>query len=213
MELLNSINPVVFVTWAIIGVIIAYYWLSWFKSIYTEKFKINMEEKVILVDKNDKEIGVEEKIRAHQEGKLHRAFSIFVFNSKRELLLQKRAKAKYHSGGLWTNTCCSHPTPKESMKEAIHRRLKEEMGFNCDLKKVSSFVYKVNLDNDLSEHELDHVFIGTFDGKPVPNPEEVEGWRWANTEELEKDIRENPNKYTFWFKTALDKAISSQNRL
>lgn len=168
-----------------------------------------MEKKVILVDKNDKEIGVEEKIKAHREGKLHRAFSIFVFNSSGELLLQKRAKTKYHSGGLWSNTCCSHPIPKEPIKETIHKRLKEEMGFDCVLKEVFSFIYKANFENGLSEYEFNHVFIGNFDGKPIPNPKEVEKWKWVNKEKLKKDIKERPKKYTFWFKIALDKAVLS----
>jgi isopentenyl-diphosphate delta-isomerase len=175
--------------------------------------KLNMEEKVILVDKKDKEIGIEEKMKAHQEGKLHRAFSIFIFNSKGDLLLQKRAKTKYHSGGLWTNTCCSHPIPKEPIEETIHRRLKEEMGFDCELKKVFSFIYKVNFKNGLSEHELDYVFIGTFDGEPIPNPKEAEGWRMVNRKELKKDIKEKPDKYTAWFKIVLNKLIlSSENK-
>ena len=167
-----------------------------------------MEEKVILVDENDKEIGTEEKIKAHQEGKLHRAFSIFVFNSRNELLLQKRARTKYHSGGLWTNTCCSHPRPGEVLKEAVHRRLKEEMGFDCQLEEVFSFIYQTKFGNDLFEHEYDHVFLGRFDGQPVLNPQEAEDWQWIGLEELERDIKENPEKYTYWFKIALPKLVS-----
>lgn len=171
-----------------------------------------MEEKVILVDIKDKEIGIEEKIKAHQEGKLHRAFSIFVFNSKGKVLLQKRAKTKYHSGGLWTNTCCSHPIPKEDIEKTIHRRLKEEMGFDCELKKNFSFIYKANFNNDLSEHEFDYVFTGIFNGKPHPNPKEVEGWKWINSEELKKDIKEKPEKYTLWFKIAFEKYLIKENK-
>lgn len=163
---------------------------------------------VILVDEKDNVIGTEEKMKTHQEGKLHRAFSIFVFNSKGELLLQKRAKSKYHSGGLWTNTCCSHPRPEEHIEKAVHRRLKEEMGFDCELKEIFSFTYKAKLDNNLFEHEYDHVFIGNFDGEPNPNPEEVDDWKWVDLEELKKDIRENPDSYTYWLKISIDKIIS-----
>jgi len=163
---------------------------------------------VILVDENDNEIGTEEKMKAHQEGKLHRAFSIFVFNSKGQLLLQKRAKSKYHSGGLWTNTCCSHPNPGESLEKAVQRRLKEEMGFYCELKEIFSFVYKANFDNGLTEYEYDHVFMGKFDGEPNPNPEEVDEWKWVSLEELKKDIQENPDNYSYWLRASIDKVIS-----
>jgi isopentenyl-diphosphate delta-isomerase len=166
------------------------------------------KEKVILVDKNDKEIGTGEKLKIHQEGKLHRAFSIFVFNYKGELLLQQRAKSKYHSGGLWANTCCSHPRVGEPIEKAVHRRLKEEMGFDCDLKKIFSFTYKSKLDHDFFEHEFDHVFVGKFNGKPMPNPEEVDKWKWVNLEELKKDIQKNPNNYTYWLKASIDKIMS-----
>lgn len=165
------------------------------------------KERVILVDKNDKEVGVEEKIKAHKEGKLHRAFSIFIFNSKGELLLQKRAKSKYHSGGLWTNTCCSHPKSGEPIEETVHGRLKEEMGFDCDLKEIFSFSYKVKFDNSLFENEYDHVFIGNFDGKPNPDPEEVDDWKWIDIKELMEDIQENPGNYTYWLKVSIDKII------
>ena len=163
---------------------------------------------VILVDENDEEVGTEEKIKTHREGKLHRAFSIFVLNPKGELLLQRRAKIKYHSGGLWTNTCCSHPSPGETLEEAVHRRLKEEMGFDCELEEIFSFTYQVKFDNDLFENEYDHVFIGKFDGEPTPNPEEVDEWKWIDLEELKKDIQENPDSYTYWLKQSIDKVIS-----
>jgi isopentenyl-diphosphate delta-isomerase len=175
---------------------------------YDEEDFIGSKEKVILVDKNDKEIGMGEKLKIHQEGKLHRAFSIFVFNSKGELLLQQRAKSKYHSGGLWTNTCCSHPRPGEPIEKAIHRRLKEEMGFDCDLKEIFSFTYKSKLDNDIFEHELDHVFVGKFNGKPMPNPTEVDKWKWVGLEELKKDIQKNPDNYSYWLKASIDKIMS-----
>jgi isopentenyl-diphosphate delta-isomerase len=164
-----------------------------------------IEEKVILVDENDNQIGTEEKIKAHQEGKLHRCFSIVVFNSKKELLIQKRTEDKYHSSGLWTNTCCSHPIPGEDTKEAAHRRLKQEMGFDCDLKESFTFIYKRKFNNGLTEHEYDHVFIGEFEGSPNPNPEEVSDWKWITRKELENDIQKNPNNYTYWFKILIDK--------
>jgi len=163
--------------------------------------------RVILVDENDNEIGIEEKIKAHREGKLHRCFSIFLFNKKGELLLQKRAKSKYHSPGLWSNTCCSHPRPGRDLKDEAKRRLKEEMGIvECDLKEVFSFTYNLKV-GDLIEHEFDHVFLGTFEGNPKPNPEEAESWKWVNLIELKKDIKENPGKYTAWFKIILDRLL------
>lgn len=166
-------------------------------------------EKIILVDERDKQVGTEEKIKAHKEGKLHRAFSIFIFNSKGETLLQKRAREKYHSGGLWTNACCSHPRAREALDEAAHRRLKEEMCFDCPLKEIFSFIYKVKFGNGLTEHELDHVFTGRFQGKPKPNPEEAEDWKWVSVEWVKEDIRKNPQNYTYWFKVALKRMISS----
>jgi len=167
-----------------------------------------MSEDVIIVDENDNEVGVKEKMEAHREGRLHRAFSIFIFNSKGELLIQKRSRSKYHSGGLWSNTCCSHPKPGESIGDAAHRRLREEMGFDCDLKEVFHFIYRANLNNELTEYELDHVFIGRYDGEVNPNPSEVEDWKWVNINDLKKDMEQNPNKYTVWFKIALDRVIS-----
>lgn len=166
-----------------------------------------MEEKVVLLDKGLKEAGEEEKLKAHREGKLHRAFSIFVFSSKGELMLHRRAGGKYHSGGLWTNTCCSHPRPGEKLEEAVHRRLKFEMGFDCPLKEIFSFTYKVKL-GGLFEHEHDHVFVGTFNGEPRPNPEEADAWKWISMEELKKDVEENPDKYTYWFREALPRVLS-----
>jgi len=166
---------------------------------------IGMEEKVVLVDENGKETGTEEKMKAHMEGKLHRAFSIFVFNTRGELLLQRRAEKKYHSGGLWTNTCCSHPRPGEPVEKAVHRRLKEEMGFDCELKEIFSFIYKVEFDNGLSENEYDHVFVGRFDGEPSPNSDEVDGWKWVDIEELKKNIYQNPEKYTYWLRVSIEK--------
>ncbi len=168
------------------------------------------DDTVILIDKNDKEIGFGKKIEVHKKNKLHRAFSIFVFNSKGELLLQQRAKSKYHSGGLWTNTCCSHPRPGESIEKAAHRRLKEEMGFDCEVKELFGFYYNGKLDNDFFEHEYDHVLIGNFDGEPEPNPGEVDGWKWIGLEELRKDIQKNPDNYTYWLKVSIDRVICNK---
>ncbi len=165
-------------------------------------------EQVILVDETDNQIGTEEKIKAHREGKLHRAFSIFVFNSEGKLLLQQRALSKYHCPGLWANTCCSHPRQGESVEEAAHRRLVEEMGFDCQLKEIFSFVYKVKFDNGLTEHEFDHVLIGKFDGTPIANPEEVESWKWVGIDELKQNIIENPNKHAYWFRVSFERAFS-----
>ncbi len=165
-------------------------------------------EHIILVNENNEEIGQGEKIKVHQEGRLHRAFSIFIFNSKGELLVQKRARMKYHSGGLWTNTVCSHPRVGENIEDAAHRRLKEEIGFDCPIKEIFSFIYNIKFNNGLTENEYDHVFIGRFDGKIVPNLEEAEDWKWINLEELKKSLKENPERYSYWFKIALDKLLN-----
>ena len=165
-------------------------------------------EEVILVDENDNKIGTSEKIHAHKEAKLHRAFSVFVFNSNNELLLQKRSEEKYHCPSLWSNTCCSHPKPGESIEQAAHRRLKEEMGFDCELKEVFSFIYKVAFDNGLTEHELDHVFIGRYDGKVKPDENEVAAIRWADVKLLRKDMDENTGRYTYWLKLILERVFS-----
>jgi isopentenyl-diphosphate Delta-isomerase len=162
-------------------------------------------EEVTLVDKDDRQVGTEEKIQAHREGRLHRAFSIFVFNSEGKLLLQQRALTKYHCPGLWSNTVCSHPRPGEATLDAAHRRLEEEMGFDCPLKEAFTFIYKTKFDNGLWEHEFDHVFIGKYDDTPNSNPEEVESWKWVDLEELKKGIKEKPNNYTYWLKVALGK--------
>ncbi len=162
-------------------------------------------ENVILVDEKDHEIGTEEKLKAHREAKLHRSFSLFVFNSKGELLIQQRALSKYHCPGICSNTCCSHPRPAESTEAAAHRRLKEEMGFDCQLKEVFTFIYKVKFDNGLSEYEFDHVFIGKYDGKVFPNPEEVASSKWISIKDLKGDIKKNPCKYSYWLREALIK--------
>jgi len=164
-------------------------------------------EKIIIVDENDNEIGSGEKTEVHKKGILHRAFSIFVFNSEGKLLLHQRAKKKYHSGGLWTNTCCSHPRVGEKLEEAVHRRLKEEMGFDCPLEEIFKFTYKAVFENGLTEHEIDHVFIGRFDGVPQPNKDEVEDWKWVNLDDLKTDMKAHPEKYTYWFKACIDRVI------
>jgi len=160
------------------------------------------KEMMVLVNENDHVVGVEEKIRTHQLGALHRAFSIFVFNSHGDLLLQKRAGTKYHSRGLWSNTCCGHPRFEESIKDACHRRLHQEMGFDCELNEILAFRYRVELEDDLIEHEYDHVFIGFFDGTPQPDPNEVEDWRWKVFSQARSEAKQNPSKYTRWFSTA-----------
>jgi isopentenyl-diphosphate delta-isomerase len=160
---------------------------------------------VILVDTQDNELGVMEKLQAHQEGKLHRAFSIFIFNNKNELLLQQRALSKYHSGGLWTNTCCSHPSPNETILDAAQRRLFEEMGISCELKIINHFIYQSDFENGLKEHEFDYIIIGQSNEIPLINKDEVANYKWQTIEEIEKDIILNPTQYTIWFKIALQK--------
>ena len=160
------------------------------------------KENVILVDKNDNQVGLMPKLEAHQKGLLHRAFSIFIFNSKYELLLQKRASTKYHSGGLWTNTCCSHPREGEETLDAANRRLIEEMGIQTSLRKVHDFIYRAELDNDLTEHEFDHVFYGVYNEDPIINKGEADDFKWIDMDSLNKDIRTNGNNYTVWFKIA-----------
>ena len=162
----------------------------------------NADDNVILVDENDREIGIEAKMPAHESGKLHRAFSIFVFSADGRVLLQQRAFSKYHSGGLWTNTCCSHPRPGETVSTAAHRRLSEEMGFDCELTLSFSFIYRAELDKGLTEHEFDHVLTGTFDGEPHINTYEAAAWRWAEPGEVDRDLVERPAQYTVWFRIA-----------
>ena len=163
-----------------------------------------VEKKVVLVDKSGNQIGLMPKLEAHQKGILHRAFSIFLFNSKNQILLQKRSLIKYHSAGLWTNTCCSHPRDGEDIIDAGKRRLYEEMGIKTELKKEFEFTYKEVLGNGLTEHEFDHVLIGNFNGNPILNKDEVEDWKWMSLEEIEKDINENKEDYTVWFVIAFD---------
>ncbi|WP_312922709.1 isopentenyl-diphosphate Delta-isomerase [Empedobacter brevis] len=167
-----------------------------------------MKEFVVLVDQDDQKLGLMEKQQAHVAGLLHRAFSVFVFNSKGELMIQQRAATKYHSPTLWTNTCCSHPRDKETYEEAAHRRLQEEMGFDCELEYKFNFIYKAHLENDLTEHELDHVFIGTFDDEPNLNPDEVMAYCWVELDDLKKDMEKNPQNYTAWFKIIFEHYVS-----
>jgi isopentenyl-diphosphate delta-isomerase len=161
-------------------------------------------ERVILVDEQDRELGAAEKLAAHVAGRLHRAFSIFVFNSAGQLLLQRRAKAKYHSGGLWSNTCCGHPRPGESTPDAARRRLREEMNIDCELRAAFEFLYRAEFANELIEHEYDHVFVGEFDGAFVAEESEVEAWKWTTPDELRRDMRARPGDYTYWLRAALD---------
>lgn len=159
-----------------------------------------IEEQVILVNDQDHQIGLMPKMEAHKKGVLHRAFSVFIFNSKNELMLQQRAAHKYHSPLLWTNTCCSHQRDGETNIEAGTRRLSEEMGFTTALKEVTSFIYKAPFDNGLTEHEFDHVMTGFYEMDPVINKEEVEAWKWMPVEAVKSDIESNPEIYTAWFK-------------
>ncbi|MEZ4778791.1 MAG: isopentenyl-diphosphate Delta-isomerase [Flavobacteriaceae bacterium] len=169
------------------------------------------EEKVILVNEKDEKIGLMSKQEAHEKGLLHRAFSVFIFNDKGELMLQQRAFNKYHSPGLWTNTCCSHQRDGESNMEAGKRRLTEEMGFTTPLKETTSFIYKAPFDNGLTEHELDHILVGTFNGEPVINTEEVAAWKWMPLLDVKADIESHPEHYTAWFKIIFEKFYESLN--
>jgi len=170
-----------------------------------------MNELLILVDENDNEIGMMEKMPAHLSGSLHRAFSVFIFNSKGELLLQQRADNKYHSGGLWTNTCCSHPIAGEDINTTIKKRLKEEMGMECETKYQFSFVYKADLGNGLIEHELDRVFFGISDENPVLNPSEAKDWKYISLDDLQAEIKSRTENFSAWLKICLPKVISKMN--
>ena len=163
-----------------------------------------MMEQVILVDENDRQVGLMEKQAAHVNPHLHRAFSIFIFNSKGELLMQQRALSKYHSPGLWTNTCCSHPRDGETLTEATSRRLMEEMGMTCEMHEVYTFIYKAPVGQGLTEHEFDHVWIGRSDETPQINREEVESWKYMSLSDLKVDIQLHPELYTEWFKITFE---------
>ena len=167
-------------------------------------------EHVILVDELDNQTGTAEKLQAHQDGgRLHRAFSVFIFNSRGEMLLQRRASAKYHFGGLWTNTVCSHPQEGESLEQGVRRKLQQEFGFDTEIREVLTFTYRAtDPASDLTEHELDHVFTGIYDGDPSPNPAEVADWKWSAPVTIERDLNENPDRYTPWFPTAFQKLMT-----
>ena len=164
-----------------------------------------IEEQVILVDQNDQQIGLMNKLEAHEKAILHRAFSVFILNDQNQIMLQQRAHQKYHSPLLWTNTCCSHQRQGESNLEAGTRRLFEEMGFTTKLKELFHFIYKAPFDNGLTEHELDHVMIGYFNDEPKINTDEVENWKWMSIEDVRADMKTNPDLYTIWFKIIFDK--------
>ena len=162
-------------------------------------------ERVILVNEQDEPIGSSEKMEAHENGSLHRAVSVFVFNSDGELLLQKRASEKYHGGGLWTNSCCTHPREGETSEACAIRRLQEELGFEAEVEEKFSFIYKAEVENGLVENEYDHVFVGMYDGKVNPNPEEVEDYTFVELDKVVKDAELHPEKYTIWFRIIIDK--------
>lgn len=164
--------------------------------------------KVVLVDENDQPIGEMDKMEAHEKGILHRAFSIFILNSKGEMLIHQRANKKYHGGGLWTNACCSHPQWGEDIKESAEQRLQFEMGLQCNLKKVFAFVYHTPVENDLIEHEYDHVLVGYTDLLPIPNADEVENYQWIERSDLLKKVTDQPDLFTYWFRMALPRIIA-----
>lgn len=167
-----------------------------------------MAEYLILTDEKDQFVGMMEKLLVHKLGLLHRAFSIFIFNTNGELLLQQRAIDKYHSGGLWSNTCCSHPRFQEEMADAVERRLWEEMGIRCATNFAFSFIYKAAFENGLTEHEYDHVYFGITDDIPVPNKTEVTNWKYMNLSALKFDIEQHPEKYSAWMKICLPGLMS-----
>jgi len=171
------------------------------------------EDQVVLVDTADREVGTAPKQEAHRSGLLHRAFSVFVFDRAGTLLLQRRARVKYHSGGLWTNTCCGHPRPGEPVTAAATRRLREEMGFACDLAVVGTFTYRAPVSDDLVEHELDHVLVGHHDGVPVPDPAEVDAWRRSPVSDLLRALRRTPDHFTAWFPLAFAVALGGNPTL
>ncbi|WP_412060155.1 isopentenyl-diphosphate Delta-isomerase [Rubrivirga sp. IMCC45206] len=170
-----------------------------------------MPEHVVLVDAADREIGTAEKLAVHRDGRLHRAVSVFLFDGRGRWLLQRRADGKYHSPGLWSNTACTHPRPGEPPQAAASRRLDEEMGVRCALRPAFARVYRAELPGPepLVEHELDHVFVGRFDGEPIPAAAEVSGWRWVDAADLRSDLRANPDRYTAWFRILCDEAAEA----
>ena len=186
------------------SIIFFYHWLN-LKVGQRSYFYIMKEEEVILVNTLDEQIGTMPKMEAHEKARLHRAFSVFIMNDKGETMLQQRAAHKYHSPLLWTNTCCSHQRVGETNIQAGKRRLIEEMGFTVDLKELFNFIYKAPFDNGLTEHELDHVMIGSYKGNPQINPDEVADYKWMRPEDVKNDIAEHPEKYTVWFKIIFEK--------
>lgn len=172
-----------------------------------------MEEQVLLVNELDEAIGTMGKLKAHQVGALHRAFSVFLFDDQGRLLIQKRAAGKYHSAGLWTNTCCSHPRPYETVQDAAQRRLMEEMGIDTPIEYRFSFLYKASFDNGLHEHELDHVFFGAWSGPAKPHPEEAEDWKYISLDALAADMQRNPELYTVWLRTCWDQVCEQLRTL
>lgn len=174
---------------------------------------LTREEEVILVDENDNPIGTMPKLEAHLKGELHRAFSVFIFNSSGALLLQQRALDKYHSAGKWTNTCCSHPRPGELTADAAKRRLKEEMGMECELRPVFSFAYRAEVENGLVENEYDHVYFGSSDTLPIPNPLEVADFKYISMEALELDLQNNKDIYTEWLKICFDQVMQQYRKM
>jgi len=172
-----------------------------------------MEEQVILVNQEDQQIGTMEKLEAHRLGLLHRAFSVFIFNSKGELLLQQRALNKYHSAGVWTNTCCSHPRPGEKTLAAAHRRLDEEMGMACELEYGFHFTYKAAFGNALTEHEYDHVFFGLSDALPMPNAIEVVSFKYISLSALKEDLQRHPENYSAWLNICFNKMVEFKNKV
>ena len=168
----------------------------------------DMPEQIILVDRDDRPIGVQEKLDAHQAGNLHRAFSVYVFNAQQELLIQKRAEVKYHSGGAWTNTCDGHPRAGEQTEDAAHRRLREEMGFDCPLTEAFHFIYHAELDRGLVEHEFCYAYVGECHVDPKPDPAEVDEWKWIGLPALQRDMQQHPERYAPWFKIPFDKLLA-----
>ena len=169
---------------------------------------LDIRNMVVLVDEKDRPIGLEDKLKAHQNGgRLHKAISVLVFNGKGETLLQQRAMTKYHAPGKWANTCCSHPMDKESSLDAAHRRLKEEMGFDCNLKEAFEFIYKADVGGGLTEYEYDHVFFGDYEGEIIPNCDEVMAYRWEGLDDVKKETKRNPGEFASWFVLLVDEVI------
>ncbi len=168
---------------------------------------------VVLVDEHDNELGTMGKMQAHREGRLHRAFSVFVFNDQDEMLLQRRAAGKYHSPGLWSNACCSHPRPGEAVINAAHRRLGEELGFDCELKHAFSFVYRAQLEAGLTEHEYDHVLFGQYSGVPEPDPTEADACTYEPEEVIRRALADNPEKFTAWFRICIDRVLTERSKM